>query len=103
MGSRLTVPRLVPLLAVLVLALALGGGAGSAPASVTIAGDLQNELGCPGDWQPDCALSDLTPTQGVFAKTFALPAGSYQYKAAINHSWEENYCLLYTSPSPTRH
>jgi len=93
MGSRLTVPRLVPLLAVLALALALGGGAGSAPASVTIAGDLQNELGCPGDWQPDCALSDLTPTQGVFAKTFALPAGSYQYKAAINHSWEENYGL----------
>ena len=25
------------------------------PASVTVAGSLQSELGCPGDWQPDCA------------------------------------------------
>ena len=27
----------------------------AAPASVTIAGSLQSELGCSGDWQPDCA------------------------------------------------
>ena len=25
------------------------------PASVTIAGSLQSELGCPGDWEPACA------------------------------------------------
>src|SRR5206468_2666366 len=24
------------------------------PSSVTVAGDLQSELGCSGDWQPDC-------------------------------------------------
>ena len=24
-----------------------------APTAVTIAGSLQSELGCPGDWQPD--------------------------------------------------
>ena len=30
------------------------------PASVTIAGSLQDELGCPGDWQPECANSYLT-------------------------------------------
>ena len=29
------------------------------PASVTIAGSLQDELGCPGDWQPDCAATHL--------------------------------------------
>ena len=32
----------------------------SPPASVAIAGSLQDELGCPGDWQPDCAATELT-------------------------------------------
>ena len=30
------------------------------PTAVTIAGSLQSELGCPGDWQPDCAATHLT-------------------------------------------
>jgi hypothetical protein len=30
------------------------------PASVTIAGSLQSELGCAGDWMPDCAATHLT-------------------------------------------
>ena len=30
------------------------------PTSVTIAGSLQSELGCPGDWQADCAATHLT-------------------------------------------
>ncbi|MCB0132491.1 MAG: hypothetical protein KDD78_16635, partial [Caldilineaceae bacterium] len=25
------------------------------PTSVAVVGDLQDELGCPGDWQPECA------------------------------------------------
>jgi len=91
MGRSLTVPRLVPLLAVLALALALGGGAAGAPTSVTLAGSLQSELGCSGDWQPDCATTDLTPTDGVFYGTFTIPAGSYEYKAALNHTWVESY------------
>ena len=32
----------------------------SAPTSVTVAGSLQSELGCPGDWQPECASTFLT-------------------------------------------
>src|SRR5690349_11559779 len=31
----------------------------NAPASVTVAGSLQEELGCSGDWQPDCADTHL--------------------------------------------
>ena len=42
----------------------LGPSAATAPTSATIAGDLQSELGCPGDWAPDCAATDLTPTDG---------------------------------------
>jgi pullulanase-type alpha-1,6-glucosidase len=61
--------------------------------SVAIVGSLQDELGCPSDWQPDCAATHLTfdAEDGVFQATFSLPAGSYEYKAALNDSWDENY------------
>ena len=63
------------------------------PPSVTIAGSLQSELGCPGDWQPDCAATHLADdaVDDVWQGTFSLPAGSYEYKAAIDDSWDENY------------
>ena len=64
-----------------------------APSSVTIAGSLQSELGCPGDWQPECAATHLTYDAGddVWQGTFSLPAGSFEYKGALNDSWDENY------------
>ncbi|MCB8983287.1 MAG: pullulanase-type alpha-1,6-glucosidase [Ardenticatenaceae bacterium] len=63
-----------------------------APSSVTIAGDLQSELGCPGDWQPDCALTNLT-AQGndVWRGVFDVPTGSWAYKAALNGTWDVSY------------
>lgn len=65
----------------------------SNPASVTIAGSLQSELGCPGDWQPDCSATYLTYDSGddVWQGTFTVPAGDWEYKAALNNSWDENY------------
>ena len=62
-------------------------------ALVTVAGSLQSELGCPGDWQPDCADTHITydAEDDVWQDTFAIPAGNYEYKAAINDSWDENY------------
>jgi glucoamylase len=65
------------------------------PTSVTIAGALQSEVGCPGDWQPDCAATHLTydAADDVWQGTFSLPAGGYEYKAALNDSWTENYGL----------
>jgi len=64
-----------------------------APSSVTVAGSLQSELGCPGDWQPECAATHLTydVDDTVWQDTFAVPAGSWEYKAALNDSWDENY------------
>ncbi|MFC6345396.1 hypothetical protein ACFP8W_25655, partial [Nocardioides hankookensis] len=49
--------------------------------SVTVAGSLQSELGCPGDWQPDCAATHLAfdTSDGLWHATFALPAGSYEW------------------------
>lgn len=63
------------------------------PTSVTVAGDLQSELGCPSDWQPDCANTHIAydANDGIFQGSFSLPAGGYNYKAAINDSWTENY------------
>ena len=66
-----------------------------APTSVTVAGDLQSAAGCPGDWDPACAATHLTRgvSDDVWRGTFSLPAGNYQYKAALNDSWDENYGL----------
>jgi glucoamylase len=77
-------------------ALLLVPSAGAAtPASVTIAGSLQTAVGCPGDWDPACALTHLTydASDDVWQGTFPLPAGDYEYKAALNDSWTENYGL----------
>lgn len=64
-----------------------------APTTVTIAGDLQSEAGCSGDWQPECAATYLAydGNDDVWQGTETLPAGSYQYKAALNNGWAENY------------
>ncbi|CAN5750746.1 alpha-amylase family glycosyl hydrolase [soil metagenome] len=61
---------------------------------VTAAGSFQSELGCPGDWQPDCLRSWLQDPDcdGTFTfSTTALPEGPYEAKATINESWDENY------------
>ena len=61
--------------------------------SVTVAGSLQDEIGCPGDWQPDCAASHLgfDTSDGRWHGTFTLPAGDYEWKVAIDDSWAVNY------------
>ena len=65
------------------------------PAAVAAAGDMNSELGCAGDWMPDCDAGparSLDPTDLVWKLTFPdLPAGSYGFKAALNRSWTENY------------
>ena len=63
------------------------------PANVTIAGSLQSEQGCPGDWQPDCAVTHLgfDPEDAVWQGTYSIPAGNWEYRAALNDSWDENY------------
>ena len=65
------------------------------PATVTIPGSLQSELGCPGDWMPDCAITHLSydATDDVWQQAFDVPAGAFEYKAALNDSWDENYGL----------
>jgi glycosidase len=60
--------------------------------TVTVAGSLQSELGCPGDWDPACPATQLTADGGgVYSATFDVPAGAFEYKVAIDGSWDENY------------
>src|SRR5215216_8032671 len=71
----------------------------SNPESVGIAGTHQDELGCPGDWQPECENTLLTydTEDDVWQGTFEIQPGNDddkkgpRYKAALNGSWDENY------------
>jgi pullulanase-type alpha-1,6-glucosidase len=63
------------------------------PAAVSVPGSFGAQVGCPGDWQPDCAQLQLTrrSNDDVWSTTLTLKAGSYEYKAALNKSWDVNY------------
>ena len=60
---------------------------------VTVPGSHNAAMGCPGDWQPDCAAAALTLDEpsGKYVGTFTLPAGDYEYKVAVGGSWDVNY------------
>ncbi|GAB4204444.1 MAG: hypothetical protein OHK0022_29610 [Roseiflexaceae bacterium] len=94
--------RMVALLPLLALMLALvpqqpaNADHTATPTAVTIAGSLQEEVGCPADWQPDTTVCNLTAltydaNDDLWQRSVTVPAGSYQYKAALNNSWDENY------------
>lgn len=69
------------------------------PTTVVIPGTLQSELGCSGDWMPDCDKTALAYDEedGVWQGTFEVGPGNDQdkkgprYKAALNGKWDENY------------
>ncbi|MCB9008343.1 MAG: pullulanase-type alpha-1,6-glucosidase [Ardenticatenaceae bacterium] len=65
------------------------------PDTVTIAGTIQPEIGCAGEWNTTCAESQLAydDANDIWLATFNLPAGSYEYKAALNGTWDDNYGL----------
>lgn len=63
------------------------------PDAVAIAGDFGKLLGAPEDWAPqfDEVQMAFDPADQLWKLTANLPAGNYQYKVALNRSWEENY------------
>ena len=80
-------------LGLLVLAAGVHASDTPAPTHVVVPGSLQSELGCAGDWDPACDATALVfdSDDDVWQGTFAVPAGNWEYKAALNHSWDENY------------
>jgi pullulanase len=73
--------------------LTVSQGAPAQPNAVGIPGSFGDELGCPGDWQPECTATQLAfdAADRVWQGTFNVPAGSWEYKAALNGTWDENY------------
>src|SRR5690625_4313246 len=67
----------------------------TAPGPVSkMQGSFQTQVGCPGDWQPDCMATWMTDPDGdgVYEwSTTALATGSYEVKVAHGRSWTENY------------
>jgi pullulanase-type alpha-1,6-glucosidase len=92
-NSRRALTGIAAVIAAVTLIPPLPAGASSAPDTVSVPGTHNSEMGCQGDWQPDCeqARLGLDAADGVWKGTFQLPPGEHQYKAAINGSWDENY------------
>jgi hypothetical protein len=64
------------------------------PGAVAIAGSLDDELGCTADWDPACDQAQLTldPATLVWKLSVPdLPAGTYEFKAALDRGWAVNY------------
>ena len=69
------------------------------PDIVTVAGTMQSELGCTGDWMPGCAKTNLTydANSKVWKGAFDVTPSNDQdkkgsrYKVALNGTWDENY------------
>lgn len=81
--------------------IALAQEAPEQPDFVGVPGTHQSEIGCPGDWQPECELTALVYDEedGVWQGTFLIEPGNDQdgrggrYKVALNKSWGENFGL----------
>lgn len=60
---------------------------------VNVPGSYQAAAGCPGDWQPECAVTAMTKgDDGLFKSgPFDLAAGDYEAKVALDGSWTTNY------------
>ena len=75
------------------IAVATTAAAAAAPRTATVVGSLQSEAGCPGDWDPGCAATELIREgdSTAYSKALDVPAGSYELKVAVNKSWDESY------------
>jgi hypothetical protein len=64
-----------------------------APESVSFPGTIGVALGG-ADWAPDDpAVQAVGEGLGVWSLVAELPAGDYEFKAALNGAWDENYGL----------
>jgi pullulanase-type alpha-1,6-glucosidase len=97
-------PNMILILAILfasfsALSVSPAEAQGSTPDIVNIPGTHQDELGCSGEWQPDCENTLLTYDieDDVWQGTYEIqPANDDdkkgpRYKVALNGNWGENY------------
>jgi pullulanase-type alpha-1,6-glucosidase len=80
----------------------------ASPQKVVLVGTHQDELGCSGEWQPDCDKTLLVydAEDDIWQAIFEIqPANDNdkkgpRYKVAMNGSWTENYGLHASSGGP---
>ncbi len=96
--KRVLTKRILPLLLVIVLALGATFGVLSQtdtpqPDSVVLVGSLQTALGCEADDDAACELSALTydKANDIWRASFEVPAGEYDYQAALDGALDEVY------------
>ncbi len=58
-----------------------------------VSGDFQSEVGCPGEWAPECLQTWLQDSDrdGVYVYEAVIPAGDWEAKVAVDEEWEVNY------------
>jgi pullulanase-type alpha-1,6-glucosidase len=97
MSSQRTRARaVIPSLAIAFSGLLAFDVSAQAPTSVGIPGSYQSEAGCAGDWDPACPATQLVydANGDIWRNTFSVsPAGAYEYKVALNGTWDVNYGL----------
>lgn len=76
----------------------------AATTKAVLVGSLQSELSAGSepvkDWTVDATVTQMTYMgNGSYAFTGTLPAGEYEYKIALNGTWDESYGIgSYTNP-----
>ena len=66
---------------------------GAAAGMVNVPGSYQAQAGCTGDWLPDCEATAMAKgDDGIWRSgPFALTAGDYEGKVAMDGGWDLNY------------
>jgi hypothetical protein len=91
-GSALCKSLALTALVLLGSTVAIAPASAAPPVQVSVAGDFNDEVGCPGDWDPGCPQIQLAARpDGTWSGTFTIPAGTWEYKFAIDGSLAENY------------
>ncbi|MGC4173770.1 alpha-amylase family glycosyl hydrolase [Demequina sp.] len=68
-------------------------GAMAQPDEVALPGTVNSVMGCGEDWAPWCDEAQMTfdEESATWSITVDLPAGDYEFKIALNRTWDENY------------
>jgi len=65
---------------------------GALAGMVNLPGSYQDKAGCGAAWDPACEATAMTlGDDGLYHLTVSLPAGSYEFKVALDGSWAVNY------------
>jgi hypothetical protein len=65
---------------------------GALAGMVNLPGSYQDQAGCGAAWDPACEATALElGDDGLYRITLEMPAGDWEYKVALDGSWDVNY------------